>query len=171
MAQDLSLKQFCVELIEGFKKWSGQGQPPIAALPAFISYIMDQHEYQRVLCTHVLSDVEMVKLGNTGVPAQHRKHAQAVTAGRLSEAQMFLHSLEIHLMCARRVNAYFVNTSSQNHDCIAEVAGLVHATTEGYSYFEGKRHLITETWAEIFQLCDRYGSSGSDSRANTDVDG
>ena len=109
MAQELSLKQFSAELAGGFRKWSEQGQHPLAAFPTFISYIMDQHEYQRSLCKHIAQDGEMIKLGNTGVPVQHREEAQYVIASRLSEAQMFLHALEIHLICARKVNAYFVN--------------------------------------------------------------
>ncbi|MCJ1398176.1 hypothetical protein MMC11_001373 [Xylographa trunciseda] len=164
MAQDdLSLKQFGIELVAGFKKWSAQGHHPIAALPAFISYIMDKHEYQRSLCRHVLQDMEMLKLGNTGVPVQYRIHAQTVIADRLGEVQMVLHGLEIHLMCARRVNSYFVNNSSQTHGINAQVAGLVQTTTTGFTYFEGKTHLFTEIWDEIFLLCGNHVSAGSDS--------
>ncbi|MCJ1377921.1 hypothetical protein MMC17_001017 [Xylographa soralifera] len=152
MSQEFSLKQFSAELIAGFKKWAEQGQPPLAALPAFISYIMDQHEYQRALCRHILHDGEMVKRGNTGIPVQHRSEAQFAIAGRLSEAQMCLHGLEIHLLCARRINAYFLDTGRARHGWNADVDGLVHAATEGFTYFEGKRHLFTKTWDEIAQL-------------------
>ncbi|MCJ1315642.1 hypothetical protein MMC15_000962 [Xylographa vitiligo] len=153
MAQELSLKQFSAELAGGFRKWSEQGQHPLAAFPTFISYIMDQHEYQRSLCKHIAQDGEMIKLGNTGVPVQHREEAQYVIAGRLSEAQMFLHALEIHLICARKVNAYFVNRGHFDYEFSAEMDGLVHRLTGGFNYFEGRRRLFTKTWDEISQLC------------------
>ena len=54
----------------------------------------------------------MIRQGHTSVPIQHREDAQHLIASRLGKAQTFLHALEVHLACARKVNAHYVGGGS-----------------------------------------------------------